>query len=105
MGRYHLRLPGVSSSTNNKPDNSSEAERTESHLLELARNVHVYKEMTCKNFQECLEGLEIAITSNGSGLVVVDSIASLARKEYDTSTHRGIVERTEMLLQQSARLK
>ena len=39
------------------------------------------------------------------GLVLVDSIASLLRKEYDTRTARGVAERSTMLLHLATILK
>lgn len=83
----------------------SEPERTEGHLVQLAKNVHVYKAMTTKSFLECLGELDVTIASQEAGLVVVDSIASLVRKEFDISSSKGAVERTSSLLKQSARLK
>ena len=43
--------------------------------------------------------------SQGVGLVVVDSIASLVRKEFDTRSGRGVAERTAVLAKQASRLK
>lgn len=90
------------------PDATSSGETRnaeDSSLLELARNVHVYRKMTCKSFLECLEVLDVVIANKGAGLVVVDSIASLVRKEFDVTTNRGAMERTALLLKQSARLR
>ena len=77
----------------------------ENWLDQLARNVLIFKRMTCRDLLECLEKLELVITSSSAGLVVVDSIASLVRKEFDASSKRGVIERTSLLLQQATRLK
>ncbi len=98
MGKSHLQFLPASLA---HPD----FKNTDSHLLQLARNVHIYKEMTCQSFLECLGGLDVAVASTGAGLVVVDSIASLVRKEFDVSSSRGAIDRTALLLKQSASLK
>ncbi len=95
--------PGALEPLNPSPPGALEPQNDS--LLALAKNVHVCKKMTCASFLECLDGLDVAIASTGAGLVVVDSIASLVRKEFDVSTGRGVVERTSLLLKQSARLR
>ena len=45
-----------------------------------------------------LESLDLLVGIGNIGLVLVDSIASLLRKEYDTRTSRGVAERSTMLL-------
>ena len=67
--------------------------------------MHVYKKLTCKSFLEFLDGLDVVIASKGAGLVIVDSIASLVRKEFDVTSNRGAMERTALLLKLSARLR
>lgn len=61
--------------------------------------------MTCKDLLECLDVLESVVPSRGVGLVIVDSVASLVRKEFDVSGGRGVMERTAFLLKVSAKLK
>jgi len=61
--------------------------------------------LTCEEFLSCLDKLESTLPGSGLKLVLVDSIASLARKEFDVSGGRGIIARTEFLLRVSARLK
>ena len=74
-------------------------------LLQLASSVHVVRHTTGRGFLECLRGLDLVLARTGAGLLVVDSVASLVRKEYDVSTGKGAMERTSSLLKQSARLK
>ena len=52
-----------------------------------------------------LERLEEEIIEQSARLVVVDSMASLVRKEFDCSTAANMVERTNLLVRQAARLK
>lgn len=45
------------------------------------------------------------ITEHSSCLVVIDSIGSLLRKEYDTRTSQGIVDRSSAIARLAAQLK
>ena len=49
-----------------------------------------------------MRGLEESIISRGVRLVIMDSVASLARKEFNSTS---LVERTEVLATQAAILK
>lgn len=71
----------------------------------MAERVHVLTELTCGSFLQRLETLDMLIAERGVGLVIVDSIASLARKEYDTRSKRGVAERAALLSKHAARLK
>lgn len=75
------------------------------NLVQLASSVHVFSETTCGSFTKRLEMLDEVIVSHGVGLVVVDSIASLVRKEFDTRSSKGVVERAALLTKQASRLK
>ncbi len=114
IARCHCKLPSTthtlpSGCTSPPPPLSppphSQTETIESYLLELASSVHIYKELTCDDFLECLDQLDVIIAKTGAGLVVVDSIASLVRKEYDMATMKGVLERTNALMKQASRLK
>ena len=74
-------------------------------LLTLASSVHVFTEMTCDQFIARLDRLEETIVDKGIGLVIVDSIASLVRKEFDATSGRGVADRAALLSTQAARLK
>ena len=71
----------------------------------MAERVHVLTELTCESFLRRLESLDLLIAEKGAGLVIIDSIASLARKEYDTGSKRGVAERAALLSKHAARLK
>ena len=71
----------------------------------MAERVHVLTELTCDGFSRTLDSLDVLIAEKDVRLVVVDSIASLARKEYDTASKRGVSERAALLSKHAARLK
>ena len=71
----------------------------------MAERVHVLTELTCDSFAKRLESLDLLIAEKDVRLVIVDSIASLARKEYDTVSKRGVAERATLLSKFAARLK
>ena len=75
------------------------------HLSSMAEKVHVLTELTCDSFLQRLESLDLLMAERGAGLVIVDSIASLARKEFDTGSKRGVAERAALLSKHAARLK
>ncbi|MBN3296116.1 RA51B protein, partial [Amia calva] len=74
-------------------------------LLEMAKRVHLFRELTCQSVLKRLESLEEDIISRKVGLVVVDSIASVVRKEFDTSLPGNLTERGNLLTQEAATLK
>ncbi|KAG7267077.1 hypothetical protein CRUP_024443 [Coryphaenoides rupestris] len=67
------------------PDHFSSRER----LLEMAGRVHVYRELTCQD----------------AGLVILDSVASVVRKEFDTSLPGNLATRSNLLSQEASTLK
>ncbi|MGH0175098.1 UNVERIFIED_CONTAM: hypothetical protein FKN15_069643 [Acipenser sinensis] len=54
---------------------------------------------------ERLGALEEEIISKKAGLVIIDSIASVVRKEFDTSIPGNLSERSSLLSQEAATLK
>lgn len=83
------------------PSLSSDVEQ----LASMAERVHVLTELTCESFLQRLESLDLLIAEKDIRLIIVDSIASLARKEYDTASKRGVAERAALLSKQAAHLK
>ena len=67
--------------------------------------MHVFTEFTGASLMKRLEQLEQFVVERNIGLVIVDSIASIVRKEYDTSSKRGVAERASLLARQALRLK
>lgn len=74
-------------------------------INDLASQVLVYKDLTCQSLNKRLQSLDELIASYNIGLVIVDSIASLIRKEYDVRTTRGAADRSSMLVWQASLLK
>ena len=52
-----------------------------------------------------LESLDALVASGGIGLVVLDSMASLLRKEFDTRQQQGRADRSALLSRQASMLK
>ena len=78
---------------------------TEESLLRLTENIHVYAESTCASLLKRLECLEEALILHNVKLVVLDSVASLVRKEFDSQLGRNMIDRTNLLTRQAAILK
>ncbi|CAH1790657.1 unnamed protein product [Owenia fusiformis] len=77
----------------------------EESILKVATRVHVYLESTCSSLFKRLQNLEEDIISKGIKLIVLDSVASLVRKEFDTKGTKNITQRTNLLAQEAAILK
>ncbi|XP_029589134.1 DNA repair protein RAD51 homolog 2 isoform X4 [Salmo trutta] len=83
------------------PDYFCEKER----VLEMAGRVHLFRELTCQDVLDRLERLEEDIISSKAGLVILDSVASVVRKEYDTTLPGNLTHRSNLLGQEAATLK
>ncbi|XP_062406344.1 DNA repair protein RAD51 homolog 2 isoform X2 [Sardina pilchardus] len=83
------------------PDYFSVPER----LLETAGRVHLFKELTCQEVLTRVDQLEEDIISCRAGLVILDSVASVVRKEFDTSLSGNLTHRSNLLGRQAATLK
>nr|XP_022333078.1 DNA repair protein RAD51 homolog 2-like [Crassostrea virginica] len=77
----------------------------EEDLCKMAKNVLVDNHQTCASLIKKLEMLEEEIITNKVSLIVVDSIASLVRKEFSSSSGSNLVQRTNFLSRQAALLK
>lgn len=75
------------------------------HLTQLATSVHVFSEMTCENLAKRLESLEVLLAEQSFGLIIVDSLASPIRKEFETDSTRGRSHRAAELSSQASMLK
>lgn len=76
-----------------------------SSLSHMAKNIHIYNEMTCKDLMKRLNKLKQIVDTLDIKLIVVDSIASLVRKEFDTRQKNGNVKRAALLCKQATILK
>ncbi|OBS59821.1 hypothetical protein A6R68_09047, partial [Neotoma lepida] len=78
---------------------------TEEKLLLMSSQVHLHRELTCEAVLQRLESLEEEIISKGVKLVIVDSIASVVRKEFDAQLQGNIKERNKFLAKEASLLK
>ncbi|XP_038074847.1 DNA repair protein RAD51 homolog 2-like [Patiria miniata] len=74
-------------------------------FVALTSRVHVYLESTCRSLLARLQNFEEDLITKGIRLVILDSVASLVRKEFDSSLQGNMVERTNLLSKQAAILK
>uniref|UniRef100_A0A667XWI0 DNA repair protein RAD51 homolog 2 n=1 Tax=Myripristis murdjan TaxID=586833 RepID=A0A667XWI0_9TELE len=74
-------------------------------VLHMAGRVHLFRELTCQDVLNRLEKLEEDIISNAAGLVIVDSVASVVRKEFDTTLPGNLIHRSNLLGQEASTLK
>ncbi|XP_060085718.1 DNA repair protein RAD51 homolog 2-like [Ylistrum balloti] len=77
----------------------------EEKLVELTSQVFVDTQQTCASLMKRLQTIEEEIIQKKIKLVIVDSMASLVRKEYSTSLGQNLTDRTNFLSQQAALLK
>jgi RAD51-like protein 1 len=73
-----------------------------SKVEELANTVLVYHPKTSKELNQTLNDLENVIIKENVKLIILDSVASVMRREFDSS---NISERQAMLLEQAQLLK
>ncbi|XP_050014405.1 DNA repair protein RAD51 homolog 2 isoform X9 [Alexandromys fortis] len=78
---------------------------TEEKLLQMSSKVHLHRELTCEGVLQRLESLEEEIISKGVKLVIVDSVASVVRKEFDPQLQGNIKERNKFLAKEASLLK
>ncbi|XP_060243754.1 DNA repair protein RAD51 homolog 2 isoform X2 [Meriones unguiculatus] len=78
---------------------------TEERLLLTSSRVHLCRELTCEGLLQRLDSLEEEIISKGVKLVIVDSIASVVRKEFDPQLQGNIKERNKFLAKEASLLK
>ena len=76
-------------------------------ITQLASRVKVHQALTSGDLERTLAGLEeeLAELGKGAGLVLVDSIASPVRREFDMERGREAVGRSAVLGRLTARLK
>ncbi|XP_049612012.1 DNA repair protein RAD51 homolog 2 [Syngnathus scovelli] len=86
---------------NKFPDYFSSKEK----VLQMAGRVHIFREMTCQDVLCRLERLEEIIISTRAGLIILDSVASVVRKEFDTSLPGNLMHRSNLLGKEASTLK
>ncbi|KAM4632713.1 DNA repair protein RAD51 homolog 2 [Polymixia lowei] len=74
-------------------------------VLQMAARVHLFRELTCQEVLNRVEKLEEDIISTKAGLVILDSVASVVRKEFDTTLPGNLTHRSNLLGQEASTLK
>ncbi|XP_041069928.1 DNA repair protein RAD51 homolog 2 isoform X2 [Carcharodon carcharias] len=74
-------------------------------LIAMTNRVHLYRELTCLDVLKRVESLEEDIILKAVKLIVVDSVASVVRKEFDTRLQGNLSERSNFLSGEAATLK
>ncbi|KAM6954559.1 DNA repair protein RAD51 homolog 2 [Aplochiton taeniatus] len=78
---------------------------SEQKVREMAGRVHLFRELTCQDVLNRLKLLEENIILSKAGLVILDSVASVVRKEFDTSLPGNLTHRSNLLGKEAATLK
>ncbi|XP_053241214.1 DNA repair protein RAD51 homolog 2 isoform X6 [Podarcis raffonei] len=78
---------------------------TEEKLVLIANRIHLYREFTCHSVLKRIESLEEEIISKNAKLVVIDSVASVVRKEFDTKLQGNLQQRSNLLSREASILK
>ncbi|XP_030628413.1 DNA repair protein RAD51 homolog 2 [Chanos chanos] len=74
-------------------------------VVQMAERVRLFRELTCLDVLNRLERLEEDIISCRAGLIILDSVASVVRKEFDTSLPGNLTLRSNLLGKEAATLK
>ncbi|KAM3853011.1 DNA repair protein RAD51 homolog 2 [Vipera latastei] len=78
---------------------------TEEKLIAMTSKVLVYQELTCDSVLKRIKSLEEEIISKNVKLIIVDSVASVIRKEFDTKRQGNLKERSNLLSKEASILK
>lgn len=87
----HSRLPEVYSS--------------EEQLVQLMQRIFVYSACTTEALKQILQKMQWDIIRTSAKLVIIDSIASLVRKEFGTAGLSSRIQRSNFVVEQAAILK
>ncbi|KAF4787881.1 hypothetical protein TURU_165033 [Turdus rufiventris] len=74
-------------------------------LLCMTRSIHLYRELTCCSVLKRIMSLEEEVISKKVKLIVIDSVASVVRKEFDTKLQGNLAERSNFLTRGASVLK
>ncbi|XP_078246625.1 DNA repair protein RAD51 homolog 2 isoform X3 [Pogona vitticeps] len=78
---------------------------SEENLVLMPNRIHLYRELSCDSVLKRIESLEEEIISKNVKLVVIDSIASVVRKEFDVKLQGNLKERSNLLTKEASILK
>lgn len=82
-----------------------QGENCENRLLTLTENIIIDFQSSCGSLMDKLQSLEMAIISKKIRLIIVDSVASLVRKEYGAIMNHNMADRSNFLTKAAAVLK
>lgn len=74
-------------------------------LFCMTRSIHLYRELTCDSVLKRIKSLEEEIISKKIKLIIIDSVASVVRKEFDTKLQGNLAERSNFLARGASLLK
>ncbi|XP_035395967.1 DNA repair protein RAD51 homolog 2 isoform X7 [Cygnus atratus] len=74
-------------------------------LFCMTRSIHLYRELTCDSVLKRIKSLEEEIISKKVKLIIIDSVASVVRKEFDTQLQGNLAERSNFLARGASLLK
>ncbi|XP_071665396.1 DNA repair protein RAD51 homolog 2 isoform X4 [Patagioenas fasciata] len=74
-------------------------------LFCMTCSVHVYRDLTCGSVLKRIMSLEEEIISKKVKLIIIDSVASVVRKEFDTKLQGNLAERSNFLARGASMLK
>uniref|UniRef100_A0A663MNN4 DNA repair protein RAD51 homolog 2 n=1 Tax=Athene cunicularia TaxID=194338 RepID=A0A663MNN4_ATHCN len=74
-------------------------------LFCMTSSVHLYRELTCGAVLNRIMSLEEEIISKKVKLIIIDSVASVVRKEFDTKLQGNLAERSNFLARGASVLK
>ncbi|XP_061853824.1 DNA repair protein RAD51 homolog 2 [Colius striatus] len=74
-------------------------------LFSMTCSVHLYRELTCDSVLKRILSLEEEMISKKVKLVIIDSVASVVRKEFDTKLQGNLAERSNFLAKGASVLK
>ncbi|XP_068802300.1 DNA repair protein RAD51 homolog 2 isoform X3 [Struthio camelus] len=74
-------------------------------LFSMTRNIYLYRELTCGSVLKRIKSLEEEIISKKVKLIIIDSVASVVRKEFDTKLQGNLTERSNFLARGASLLK
>ncbi|RNA34631.1 DNA repair RAD51 -like protein, partial [Brachionus plicatilis] len=80
-------------------------EKSEEDLIKMTKNIFVFKKFTISEFEEILRFIECEIITRNSSLLIIDSLASIVRREYSGSDSSILNERSLFLSKCSSKLK
>ncbi|XP_074959229.1 DNA repair protein RAD51 homolog 2 isoform X4 [Phalacrocorax aristotelis] len=74
-------------------------------LFCMTCSIHLYRELTCGSVLKRIMSLEEEIISKKVKLIIIDSVASVVRKEFDTKLQGNLAERSNFLARGASVLK